>query len=181
MQQGLGPLAATSCFEWGMTTPVMPSAMHRLRSIIGGSISNLVEWYDYYSLGLIESIEAELKAGKSEVVCHFGALLKVSKDESGVQTRKLLTEHWTDWVDYWAVDFDYESREEVISVPKTFGAEGELPGMADSSGFLEFEEQWTGATSSRTSGRVFARVGIASWSCRARRTRIPGRGGTSWR
>ena len=70
-----------------------------------------------------------------------------------------LTKHWTDWVDYWTVDFDYERRKEVISLPKTFGAEGELPGMADSSGFLEFEEQWTGATSSRTSGRVSGRVG----------------------
>ena len=57
----------------------------------------------------------------------------------------MLSKHWTDWVDYRAVDFDYESRKEVISVPKTFGAEGELPGMADSSGFLEFEEQWTGS------------------------------------
>ena len=44
-----------------------------------------------------------------------------------------------------AVDFDYESRKEIILMPKTFGAAGELPGMADSSGFVQFEEQWTGS------------------------------------
>ena len=32
-----------------MTPPVVPSASHRLRSILGGSIGNLVEWYDWYA------------------------------------------------------------------------------------------------------------------------------------
>ena len=35
--------------ELGMTSPVVPSATHRLRSIIGGSVGNLVEWYDWYA------------------------------------------------------------------------------------------------------------------------------------
>ena len=77
----------------------MPNAVHRLRSIIGGSISNLVEWYDYYSPGLIESIEAELKAGKSEVVCHSGALVKAGKNKNGSSiepcSRSTGTTGWT--------------------------------------------------------------------------------------
>lgn len=105
----------------------------------------LTDFSVYYSQGLIESIEAELKAGKSDVVCHNGALVKVAKDRNGVLSRTVLTKHWTDWVDYWAVDFDYESRKEIISLPKTFGASGELPGLADSTGFIEFEERWTGS------------------------------------
>ena len=32
-----------------MTSTVVPSASHRLRSIIGGSVGNLVEWYDWYA------------------------------------------------------------------------------------------------------------------------------------
>ncbi len=56
-----------------------------------------------------------------------------------------LTKTWTDWVDYWAVDFNYESRKEIIKMPKNFGVEGALPGLADTGEFLEFEEQWTGA------------------------------------
>jgi adenine-specific DNA-methyltransferase len=105
----------------------------------------LTDFSVYYSQGLIESIEAELKAGKSDVVCHNGALVKVAKDRNGVLSRTTLTKHWTDWVDYWAVDFDYESRKEIITMPKTFGASGELPGLADSTGFIEFEERWTGS------------------------------------
>ena len=31
-----------------MTAIVVPSTSHRLRSIIGGSVGNLVEWYDWY-------------------------------------------------------------------------------------------------------------------------------------
>lgn len=114
----------------------------------GNRLSLSVELTDfsvYYTQGVVESITAELKAGKSEVVCEQGRLIKVSKDKNGVVTQDVLTKHWTDWIDYWAVDFDYESRREVIRVPKNFGVEGALPGMADSSEFVEFEEQWTGS------------------------------------
>lgn len=74
-----------------------------------------------------------MKAGKSEVVCETGQLAKLSKDKQGIVTRETLTKRWTDWVDYWAVDFDYESRKEVVSVPKQMGVEGGLPGVVSSS------------------------------------------------
>lgn len=58
----------------------------------------------------------------------------------------MLTKKWTDWVDYEAVDFDYESRKEIINVPKRMGVEGELPGVVKAEGeFIDFEEPWTGA------------------------------------
>ncbi|EQD55242.1 adenine specific DNA-methyltransferase, partial [mine drainage metagenome] len=59
---------------------------------------------------------AALKESKSAVVCERGQLLKLSKDRNGVIERAVLTRHWTDWVDYWAVDFDYEQRKEIIKV-----------------------------------------------------------------
>ena len=82
-----------------------------------------------------------------------GALIKISKDKQGVITRDVLTKHWTDWVDYWAVDFNYESRKEMIKVPKGAGVntvQGHLPGQEPSQRELElpaadFEERWTGA------------------------------------
>ena len=104
----------------------------------------LTDFSVYYSQGLVESITAELRAGKSEVVCESGQLIKVSKDKEGVVKREVLTKKWTDWVDYWAVDFDYESRREVILRPKNFGTD-QLPGVADPSEFIEFEEHWTGS------------------------------------
>ncbi len=107
----------------------------------------LTDFSVYYSQGVADSIAAELKAGKSEVVCHEGRLIKISKDKLGIENREVLTKKWTDWVDYWAVDFDYENRREVIKVPKRMGVEGELPGAitADSGELIDFEERWTGA------------------------------------
>jgi len=107
----------------------------------------LTDFSVHYSQGLVESITAELKEGKSEVVCDAGALVKYSKDKEGIIKREVLTRKWTDWVDYWAVDFHYESRKEVIKVAKTMGVDGELPGVVDSASgeFIEFEERWTGA------------------------------------
>ncbi len=62
----------------------------------------------------MEAAIANLKEGKSDVVCEQGKLLKISKGKNGVVTRDVLTQHWTDWVDYWAVDFDYMQRKEII-------------------------------------------------------------------
>ena len=83
----------------------------------------LTDFSVYYTQGLIDAIAAELKNGKSEVVCEPAA----GKDQQGQRwsrhAREVLTKQWTDWVDYWAVDFDYESRKEIIKVPKTMGVE----------------------------------------------------------
>jgi SAM-dependent methyltransferase len=107
----------------------------------------LTDFSVYYSQGLIDSIEAELKAGKSEVVCDRGRLVKISKAKNGTtEEREVLTKHWTDWVDYWAVDFNYESRKEIISRPKEMGVEGALAGIVTGGDqFIEFEDHWTGA------------------------------------
>ena len=67
------------------------------------------------------------------------------RTNQGIITREALTKQWTDWVDYWAVDFHYESRKEIIKVAKNFGVESALPGMADTGELLYFEERWTGA------------------------------------
>jgi site-specific DNA-methyltransferase (adenine-specific)/adenine-specific DNA-methyltransferase len=107
----------------------------------------------FYSQGLADAIASELKEGKSEVVCDAGRLLKISKDKQGVITREVLTKRWTDWIDYWAVDFNYESRKEMIKVPKGTGinvVQGNLPGQEPAQRELElpamdFEERWTGA------------------------------------
>ncbi len=107
----------------------------------------LTDFSVHHSQGLVDSITAELKAGKSEVACDAGQLVKISKDKDGIIRREVLTKKWTDWVDYWAVDFNYESRKEIIRMAKTMGVDGELPGVVDASSgeFLEFEERWTGA------------------------------------
>ena len=110
----------------------------------------LTDFSVFYTQGLLDSVAAELKEGKSEIVCDLrgdrGQLIKVSKDKQGVVETEVITKHWTDWVDYWAVDFDYESRKEIIKVAKTMGVEGALPGVVVAGEeLLEFEERWTGS------------------------------------
>ena len=105
----------------------------------------LTDFSVYYNQGALEAAIASLKEGKSEVVCEQGQLVKVSKDKQGIVTRERLTRKWTDWVDYWAVDFDYMSRKEIIKVARDMGLEGHLPGIDPVQGNLvEFEERWTG-------------------------------------
>ncbi len=106
----------------------------------------LTDYSVYYTQGLADAIAADLKEGKSEVLCEQGKLIKLSKDKNGVLTRDVLTKHWTDWVDYWAVDFNYESRREIIHVEKTTGVENAPPGeLALDTPTPEFEERWTGS------------------------------------
>ncbi len=101
----------------------------------------------------MDAITADLKAGKSEVACEAGKLIKLSKDKNGILTRDVLRKKWTDWVDYWAVDFDYESRKEIIKVERgtgVSGVQGDLSGLSPAQRPLElqaqdFEERWTGA------------------------------------
>jgi site-specific DNA-methyltransferase (adenine-specific)/adenine-specific DNA-methyltransferase len=107
----------------------------------------LTDFSLYYTQGAAEAALAALKNGKSSVICDNGELIKISKDKLGAITREKLTRQWTDWVDYWAVDFDYMSRPEVIRVPVNAGVDGVLPGFEGPQGELEteFENRQTGS------------------------------------
>ena len=90
----------------------------------------LTDFSVFYSQDSIASAEASLKDKSSRIVVEKGQIVKVSKDAHGIVTRDVLTKHWTDWIDYWAVDFNFENKREVIRV------KNEATG--------EWEEQWTG-------------------------------------
>jgi len=105
----------------------------------------LTDFSVYYTQGALEAAAASLKEGKSQVVCDAGQLYKLNKSKDGVISRDKLTKHWTDWVDYWAVDFDYTSRREIIKRPKSMEIEGSLAGFEPAQGALpDFEDWWTG-------------------------------------
>jgi len=109
----------------------------------------LTDFSVYYTQGAAEGAIAAMKDGKNGVICDRGQLYKVSKNKDGVVEKERLTKNWTDWVDYWAVDFDYMSRKEIVKVQKGSGLlrAGALPGFEPPQGELampEFEEQWTG-------------------------------------
>ena len=90
----------------------------------------LTDFSVFYSQDSVSHAEQTLKNKSSRIVVEKGQVVKVSKEANGIVNREVLTKHWTDWIDYWSVDFDFESKHEIIRVqdPDTG----------------EWEEQWTG-------------------------------------
>ena len=109
----------------------------------------LTDFSVYYTQGAAEAAIAAMKDGKNGVICDRGQLYKVTKSKDGIVEKERLTKHWTDWVDYWAVDFDYMSRKEIVKVHKALGvAEPRQTYGTGSSAVTidpnDFEERWTG-------------------------------------
>ena len=90
----------------------------------------LTDFSVFYSQDSIAAAEASLKDKSSKIVVEQGQIIKVSKDAHGFVDREVLTQKWTDWIDYWSVDFDFENKREIIRVQNP-----------DSG---EWEEIWTG-------------------------------------
>jgi DNA modification methylase len=90
----------------------------------------LTDFSVFYSQDSIANAEATLKNKGSKIVVEKGQIVKVSKDSQGIVTREQLTQHWTDWIDYWSVDFDFESKREIVRIQNAETG--------------ETEEQWTG-------------------------------------
>ena len=76
----------------------------------------LTDFGVHYNQDSIAAAEADLKNGGNKIVVDSGQIVKVTKDKNGITKREVLTQKWTDWIDYWSVDFNFESRKEVIKV-----------------------------------------------------------------
>ncbi len=64
-----------------------------------------------------DGIDEELKAGRSKVIIENGQVIKVTKDkDTELVSREVLTKKWSDWIDYWAVDYNFADRKEIIKV-----------------------------------------------------------------
>lgn len=71
----------------------------------------------FYNQDNTGEIEEALKAGGSKIIIENGQVIKISKDKhTEIVSREVLTKKWSDWVDYWAVDYDFADRKEVIKV-----------------------------------------------------------------
>jgi len=77
----------------------------------------LTDFSVFYSQDSIANAEATLKDKASKIVVEKGQIVKVSKNAKGIVSREVLTKKWTDWIDYWAVDFNFESKREIVRVP----------------------------------------------------------------
>jgi len=85
--------------------------------IRGKSVSiELINFVTHYTQDDLEELEETLKKGRSKVVIENGQIIKLTKDKNGILQREILTKDWVDWIDYWAVDFDYEDKKEIIRI-----------------------------------------------------------------
>ena len=98
----------------------------------------LTDFSVFYTQDSIANAENNLKENASKIVVERGQIIKVSKDKQGITRREVLTRDWVDWIDYWSVDFDFESKQEIIrqTNPET-GASEEVW-----TGDYVFENEW---------------------------------------
>lgn len=88
----------------------------------------LTDFVTHYTQDDIEDIQQSMRAG-SKVIIEDGQIIRVEKDKNGIIKREILTKNWNDWIDYWAIDFNYEDKKEIIKIKNDEG---------------ETEEKWTG-------------------------------------
>lgn len=103
----------------------------------------LTDFSVFYNQDDSAEVVEDLKPGGTKVVIENGQVIKVSKDKTTeLVSRETLTKKWSDWIDYWAVDFDFASRKEIIRVPKTHGDNMFEKGKEVD--LFDYEEEWTG-------------------------------------
>ena len=92
----------------------------------------LTDFSVFYNQDNTGEVEEKLRSGGNKIVIENGQVIKISKDkQTDIIEREVLTKKWTDWIDYWSVDFDFESKKETILV------------MDENKG--EEKEEWTGS------------------------------------
>ena len=112
----------------------------------------LSDFVTHYTQDDLEEIQQTMKKG-SKVVIDDGQIWKVEKEESGVIERTLLTTNWYDWIDYWAIDFDYHSKKEIIKVKNESGATEEIW-----TGNYLFENEWQSFRTKKNPGLEFTSI-----------------------
>jgi len=91
----------------------------------------LTDFSVFYNQDNTGEVEEKLQSGGSKIVIENGQVIKVSKDkQTDIIEREVLTKKWTDWIDYWSVDFEFESKKEIVRV------------VDEKTG--EEKEEWTG-------------------------------------
>lgn len=98
----------------------------------------LTDFSVYYSQDSVDNAAQSLKEGGNKIVVETGKIIKVIKDKDGIVTKEVLTKIWTDWIDYWSVDFNFENKREIVRVRNEATGETEEVWTGD---FI-FENEW---------------------------------------
>ncbi|MCK6607781.1 MAG: site-specific DNA-methyltransferase [Flavobacterium sp.] len=112
----------------------------------------LTDFVTHYTQDDIEELQQSMRAG-SKVVIEDGQIFKIEKDKNGIITRTVLTKNWFDWIDYWAIDFNYEDKKEIIKVKNDKGETEEKW-----SGNYLFENEWQSFRTKKTPTLEFTSI-----------------------
>ena len=137
-EMGISPAMSDAAKEQGLTLTVryIPSEVFDKRAIAKGQVKfyeagyveakcevknktlqvTLTDFGVFYRQDDADDTAAELRNGNEKIVVDQGQVVRVAKDKKGVITKENLTSNWQDWIDYWAVDFDFASQPETITV-----------------------------------------------------------------
>ncbi len=119
----------------------------------GKSITiELTDFVTHYTQDDIDELQQSMRAG-SKVVIEDGQIFKIEKDKNGIITRTVLTKNWFDWIDYWAIDFNYEDKKEIIKVKNDKGETEEKW-----SGNYLFENEWQSFRTKKTPTLEFTSI-----------------------
>jgi DNA modification methylase len=137
-EMGISPAMSDAAKEQGLTLTVryIPNEVFDKRAIAKGQVKfyeagyvearcevknrtlqvSLTDFGVFYRQNDADETAAELRNGSAKVVVDQGQVVRVAKDKKGVITKENLTSNWQDWIDYWAVDFDFASQPETITL-----------------------------------------------------------------
>jgi adenine-specific DNA-methyltransferase len=92
----------------------------------------LTDFSVFYNQDNTGEVEEKLQSGGNKIIIENGQVIKISKDkQTDIIEKEVLTKKWTDWIDYWSVDFGFESKKEIVRI------------VDEKSG--EEKEEWTGS------------------------------------
>jgi len=157
-EMGISPAMSEAAKEQGLTLTVryIPNEVFDKRAIAKGQVKfyeagyveakcevknkvlqvTLTDFGVFYRQNDADETAAELRNGAEKIVVDQGQVVRVAKDKKGIITKVNLTSNWQDWIDYWAVDFDFASQPELIAVIKD-GKE-----VKKRTGKYIFENEW---------------------------------------
>jgi len=77
----------------------------------------LTDFSVFYNQDNTGEVEEKLQSGGNKIIIENGQVIKISKDkQTDIIEKEVLTKKWTDWIDYWSVDFEFESKKEIVRV-----------------------------------------------------------------
>jgi hypothetical protein len=137
-EMGISPAMSDAAKEQGLTLAIryIPNEVFDKRAIAKGQVKfyeagyveakcdvknktlqvTLTDFGVFYRQDDADETASELRNGNAKVVVDQGQVVRVAKDKKGLITKENLTSNWQDWIDYWAVDFDFASQPETITV-----------------------------------------------------------------